>query len=561
MPTCTLTLLDTVGIQGYVFGSNVLRENIGASELVRRATRLWPFDEVRKAGKTNVKPGRELTGDLDDLDDTLRIENGNLDAEIIYAGGGNCALLFANETTAKDFVTHLSGRMLAEAPDLDLVAAHVEVDWGTDALADKVKEALDQLAVKKWERRVSTPLLGLGTTVACRSTGLPAVDTDANHKPPEAPIRPISAGILAKLEVVQDANERLVDCLSLFDTDLDVPYDFDDFGREEGEISYIAVIHADGNGMGSRIKELRSSFARPKENRRYIQAMRDFSRAVEEASKQALNEIKDLLLCHRRPKDAIVGWTKTKDDQGEWVPIGKKIGLTKGKKERFYIPFRPIVFGGDDLTFVTDGRLGLELAAAYLAAFEKEMNAQDNEYTQNLQACAGVAVVKAHYPFARAYALAEELCRNAKRVWERKFSALDWHFAATGLFGDVKAIRQRHYTVRAGHLEMRPVLLHKQVGEWRSWPGFACATKDFLIGKAWAGKRNKVIALRKALRGGPEAVAQFRSAYGLEELPLLAAGREALQSTGWDGAGRCGYFDAVEALDFFLPLDRGKEAA
>jgi hypothetical protein len=385
------------------------------------------------------------------------------------------------------------------------------------------------------------------------------VDTDANHKPPEAPTRPVSAGILAKLEVVQDANKRLVDYLSPFDIGLDVPYDFDDFGREVGEISYIAVIHADGNGMGSRIKGLRGSFARPKKNRQYIQAMRDFSRAVEEASKQALNEVKDLLLCHRCPtKDAIVGWTK--DDQGKWVPVGKKIRLTKGKKERFYIPFRPIVFGGDDLTFVTDGRLGLGLAAAYLAAFEKAMNAQGNQYTQYLQACAGVAVVKAHYPFARAYALAEELCRNAKRVWERKFSALDWHFAATGLFGGVEAIRQRHYTVRAGHLEMRPVVLHEQAGEWRSWPGFASATNHFLNGKAWAGKRNKVIALREALRGGPEAVAQFRSAYGLGELPVLVAGIEALQTTGWDGAGRCGYFDAVEALDFFLPLDRGKEA-
>jgi hypothetical protein len=33
-----------------------------------------------------------------------------------------------------------------------------------------------------------------------------------------------------------------------------------------------------------------------------------------------------------------------------------------------------------------------------------------------------------------------------------------------------------------------------------------------------------------------------------------------LQDTGWDGAGRCGYFDAVEALDFFLPLEWKEEA-
>ena len=561
MPTYTLTFLDTVGIQNYVFGSNVLRENIGASELVRRATRLWPFEEVRRTGKTNVKPGRDLTGELDT---NLCIEDGDLTAEVIYAGGGNCAVLFANRDAARDFVTRLSRRVLAEAPELDLVAVHVNVDWDDDALACRVKDALEQLRHKKRNRRVSTPLLGLGTTVNCRSTSLPAVGTDADEpdlKPKKAPTRPLSAGILAKLRFLKSANERLSNYLPLFDdAGLKVPHDFDHFGREAGEISYIAIVHADGNGMGNRVKNLRSRFARPEENRRYIQAMRDFSEAIETASKQALSDVSTLLLRHWNPvkdKDAIIG--KTQDGWGEWVEVGKvKLGKEKG---RLYAPFRPIVFGGDDLTFVTDGRLGLALAAAYLEAFEKAMNAQDNEFTKDLRACAGVSVVKAHYPFARACDLAYDLCNNAKKVWEREYSALDWHFAATGLFGTVKAIRLRQYTTPDGHLEMRPVTLKEQPGLWRSWTGFARITKEFLIGEEWKDKRNKVIALRQALREGPEAVVRFRSAYGLEPLPLLAAGIEALQTTGWDGTGRCGYFDAVEALDFFTPLDWGKEAA
>lgn len=567
MPAYTLTFLDTVGIQGYVFGSNVLRENIGASELVRRATRVWPFEEVREAGKTNVKPGRDITGDPDDLDGNLRIEDDDLTAEVIYAGGGNCAVLFANRDAAEGFVTRLSRRVLAEAPDLDLVAVHMEVNWEPDALpgdalAGKVKEAIDQLAIKKRKRRVSTPLLGLGTTVACRSTSLPAVGTDADEpglKPKEAPTRPLSAGILAKLRFVKSANERLADYLLLFDdADLEVPHDFDHFGREAGEISYIAVVHADGNGMGSRVEDLRSRFARPEENRRYIQAMRDFSEAVETGSLQALSDVSTLLVGHwDSTQDAIIG--RTQDDRGEWVEVGAvKLGK---EKNRLYIPFRPIVFGGDDLTFVTDGRLGLGLAAAYLEAFEKAMNAQDNEFTKGIRACAGVSVVKAHYPFARAYGLADDLCGNAKRAWERKHSALDWHFAATGLFGNIETIRLRQYTTPDGHLEMRPVSLKEQPGDWRSWTGFARVTKEFLIGREWKDKRNKVIALRGALRSGPKAVARFRSAYGLEAFPLLAAGIEALQTTGWDGTGRCGYFDAVEALDFFTPLDWGKETA
>ena len=115
-----LTVLDTTDIQDYIFGSNVLRENIGASELVRRATRLWPFEEVRKVGKTNVKPDRSLSGDPGDLDGNLHINDHNLDAEVIYAGGGNCVILFANKDTARNVVTELSRRVLAQAPGLDL---------------------------------------------------------------------------------------------------------------------------------------------------------------------------------------------------------------------------------------------------------------------------------------------------------------------------------------------------------------------------------------------------------------------------------------------------------
>ena len=37
----TVTVLDTTGIQPYIFGSNRLRENIGASYLVSEATDDW----------------------------------------------------------------------------------------------------------------------------------------------------------------------------------------------------------------------------------------------------------------------------------------------------------------------------------------------------------------------------------------------------------------------------------------------------------------------------------------------------------------------------------------
>lgn len=38
MPRLTVTAVDTTGIQNYIFGSNVLKHNVGASYLVRFAT-------------------------------------------------------------------------------------------------------------------------------------------------------------------------------------------------------------------------------------------------------------------------------------------------------------------------------------------------------------------------------------------------------------------------------------------------------------------------------------------------------------------------------------------
>ena len=571
MPTYTLTLLDTAGIQDYIYGSNVLRENIGASELVRRANRVWPLEVARDGWKTNVWPERPLEGNPDDLDEMLLIEDeaAALDAEVLYAAGGNCALLFRRPAEARAFVTDLSRRVLEEAPGLGLVVVHVDdVVWGGQEgkpLAVAMGEALGRLVTKKLDRRVSVPLLGQGVTAACQSTGLPAVGTDADEpgmKPADEDARPLSAEILAKLCVWQEASGRLDGMFEQFrDAQLEIPYDFDHFGREEGEISYIAVVHADANRMGDRLEALRERYSGPGDSRDYVRALRAFSRNVDEAATAALHDTVDRLLRHWRPvRDVFVGQARHPDrDQThpDWNKLEEvgEIALAESDRLRFYAPFRPLVFGGDDLTFVTDGRLGLGLATAYLEAFKERMAKQENDDAQGLEACAGVAVVKSHYPFSRAYALADDLCSNAKESWRRRFSALDWHFAATGLFGDVAEIRHRQYrTAGGGQLEMRPVSLHDRPNEWRSWPRFAHATKTFQIGKGWKGRKNKVIGLREALRQGEAAVGLFMTAYELDSLPVLDPRTSSLQRRGWDG-DRCGYFDAVEAIDFFVPLE------
>lgn len=106
-----LVVVDTTQIQPYIFGSNRLQENIGASWLVKQATGPWALQLlVSNKLKSNVRNAQQ-----NQLDDSLRIEDGNLDAEVIYAGGGNVLVLFADECKARDFIACLSRKALCEA--------------------------------------------------------------------------------------------------------------------------------------------------------------------------------------------------------------------------------------------------------------------------------------------------------------------------------------------------------------------------------------------------------------------------------------------------------------
>jgi hypothetical protein len=175
---------------------------------------------------------------------------------------------------------------------------------------------------------------------------------------------------------------------------------------------------------------------------------------------------------------------------------------------------------------------------------------------------------KTHYPFIRAYELAEALTKSAKR-WIKKekengqvdFSALDWHFAPGGLAGELDFIRKREYLLDDKHtLLMRPIALRSELG-WRNWDNFSHIITRFTAKgeNGWGDKRNKVKAFREALRKGESGVRQFLIAYKGDKdekavVPEINGDPDAnVRTTGWSGE-HCAYFDAIEAMDFYLPL-------
>jgi hypothetical protein len=538
----TVTVLDTTGIQPYIFGSNRLRENIGASYLVSQANDSWAREALEKLKNQIKQEVYAFNPEQHQPEAKPHIEHDELAAELVYAGGGNTVLLFSDKQYAVQFTQILSKIILEEAPGINLVAVHKEFDWDNQSLYEVIQDLMkNDLDTKKRSRVPSAPLLGLGVTATCRSTQLVAVGMSEKFEDDEPYL--ISREIQKKLDAVRLANRQLRKRLLNTGSEVyEFPLRTDYMGRSAGDSSYVAVIHADGNGMGKRFQK----FGKDKCNRDYIIAMRKLSHSVDQAGMTALKNVVDILVksieIDKNGKRKVKGQFEIKDN---------------------YLPFRPLVYGGDDVTFVCDGRLGLELATIYLEELEKQPIADGKP----IKACAGICVVKTHYPFARAYQLSEDLCRQSKGFVkeERKksvkedFSALDWHLAASGLIGSISKIRQREYQVQAGSLSMRPISLKKERdSDWRTWEAFTKVVRHLNEDEDWKGRRNKVIALREVLRQGIDATQKFLKNYQIkdEQLPLFPefSGQSTdLAKKGWLN-GICGYFDAIEAMDFYISL-------
>jgi len=443
----------------------------------------------------------------------------------------------------------------------------------------------------------------LGVTVMCGGTGMPAsgltppIKNEETGEDDPTSVYPASSQILAKREVDKEARESLDEAFKRemqhvnSAIKLRFPYDLDNLGRSDNESSHIAIVHIDGNGMGKRVEALARGSA---SSRGYIQNIRRLSDRLRWLAQQSMSET----LTH-----LVKAVTAVSVDENTKAPAlvyrlraNKKlhelqrIVFQPSHMGGHYLPFRPIVYGGDDLTFVCDGRLALALADEMLTNYEDAAlslfqpdapvdaevvrilrEAQPKPLDRGFTACAGVAIVKTHYPFARAYALSETLCSSAKKFAAQhdvQGACLDWHWALSGLSGELEEIRQREYqasfdvplppdkTMRP-KLQLRPVSLNGSTAH--SWRTIERAIGQFR-GSDWLNRRNKVKALRDALREGPNAVntflTKFNAGKGLPDLNI--ADRADWQTRGWHVAGtdtECGYFDAIELLDLHLPLD------
>jgi len=362
MDKMCLALYDVTGIQQFIFSSNRAKENIGASVYVRRIL----DGELRKIlGSVGDK-----TADFEQQPDKLQITaNNQLQSEIIYIGGGNAMVLYRNRDLAIAATRELARRILLDTRNtLGLAVAYV--DTSLKNFCNDQRQLRLQIDKCKASQPRSEPLGGIAVTIEC-ADGLPACG--AKGKKAEFISNPANN----KLENAKDNIFK-----HLIPDKREFPMEFDELGGEKGEQSQIAVVHIDGNGMGAFIKQAVESVAE-KGYDSAVAAMRRLSKEIQAAYEQVFRDVCVEL-----------------DNAMQSVDVRETI-----KSKKNFLPIRPLILSGDDTTFVCDGRIGLQLTARFL-----ELLAQRKIDGTALSACAGIAITGSHFPFHRAYSLAEALC-------------------------------------------------------------------------------------------------------------------------------------------------------
>lgn len=518
MSTQYIVIFGTASLQQYIFQSNRLKENIGASYLAKH----WLEKGLVTAVKADTTEWKRYESNPFVEKPKTATKIGKQDIHLIYIGGGNAALLCGSREAATGAVEAWSLELLKNAPGLRGVVGYGEVKG---SLVSAYREALKDLMRCEEALPFGSSLSGLPMAQTCPSTGLPASErSDGELRSQSAARKRAIVGTKTNFGKAQTTIEK--EFCQVLKPKENLPQqhfaiELEDLGGYEGE-SHIAVVHADGNGMGDKlIKVIDES-----DEDNFFHNLRRFSASVSRLSKRALQETLKELKCVL-PLDSL-------------------------RSPKGIFPFRPIIHGGDDLTFVCDGRLGLHLAALYLEKFKGNIPIVDE--CEFVDACAGVAIVPTKFPFARAYGFADELCRLTKAHRRSKGNSvgswLDFQIIQEGATKSITALRDTQYVSLTGQkLHQRPYQVPEKWNDPKKADTFIQVLKWFQSSK-WP--RNRAKNLLQELVKGPGATQRSVDAAAWRGIKLPAGDKGWTGPDNWEDA-KTVYFDPLKALDFYLP--------
>ncbi|MBO3724932.1 hypothetical protein J5X07_07820 [Actinomyces bowdenii] len=600
-----LVMLETNGNQRYVFSSPRQRENVGGSYLL---TMLAPW--------------------------TLALaQQEGIEATEVSVSSGKIILTVPDEDSARRLIGAVTRRVLALAPGMDVTGVFSELSTEVDGPPAITEADLSGIHVVSGRYALSRP------PAEARFPQAPFLQRGHDSVLPAARTRRIlwttppgdtryslasqvkrACAVRARRQLVAqaasdeimrqalggDAIKLLADSLysleRAFDADretqeeelahkireqaaeesgMEDPEDADHEGEFQpsiGDLSKIAVVHIDGNGVGAIMRELQKH-----------------------ADLIPHEIFKDTIGCDKDDPDSLRRFTLDVNSRLDhavkhsfftaWAAVAQ-IWRTEHRASRRVIPVVPILLGGDDLTVLTEGRCALPFMETYLRAYESATSQdpvlrylgphtssasqdgaeqpEDEAATGPMTAAAGAAIVPRPFPFHLAYDLSEKLVKKAKGIGKKKgreCSTLTYHVLFDSTIVDAEELIKDYETFTA-----RPYRLN----EVPEAPTSAPSTEDGdqqsqqppLHGETWA----QICALTRHFRGliseDSPAFPRTRAARirGLLSDMALAAAQgdtskaeelETTIKTEWEDARRVlgdGLIDAIEDPRYVFDL-------
>lgn len=352
--------------------------------------------------------------------------------------GGAVFALFACPAEARRFQALWSLYVQQQFPGLEIVQHRADGETESQAL----KTAIEGLREARNRLQPRLPLASPLTRLSPR-TGRPATRWDAGRK------EWVDETLSIRREQIRGdtpVRDRLAQRFCASD-EYTWPTDLAALFTDNDELPRVALVHADGNGIGELLRNV-ASIAQRAETLGASQVYRLFSEALGRATVAAAQAATAEVL----------------------QPVA---GRDHGR-----MPARPLVLGGDDLTLLVRADLALPFTRAYCTAFETHTREQlagwldqirtsdpdaltgcdaEIQSLQVMTACAGVAWIGASQPFLPANALAESLCAEAKKQARAHRhnhqanglipSAISFHRVSSPMIEPLHVVRAQEWTL------------------------------------------------------------------------------------------------------------------
>ncbi len=375
-----LAMYDVRGIQNYIFKTSKVKDAIGASALVEDIIE----NAISYACKTKDISDSDIDLEWFNADGPIAYTEKERRIQALYIGGGNAYFIYESRELAVEVSRVMARYTIDNTYSLQLAVAITDK---TDSYKDDYRRLNEEMIRTKDRMVVSKPLDALPIMAVENKTGLPITSVEKYKD------------TTIKLSTESDLKRRAGKNKRNFDGTGEAERILDSYTTRKGSDSMIAVVHIDGNNMGSRIRGLVEGIDDYKEA---ISLMRTISYNINNTYKTVFNSMAD----HYN--------NSIKDNS------------LLGKKDNKNCFVMKILTAGDDITYVCNAKIAISTVEYFVKHItEYGMLGKNGEKKNRFSVCAGIAYINSHFPFNVGYDVAEECCDAAKKKAKEKGNLVD----------------------------------------------------------------------------------------------------------------------------------------